>query len=345
LQQLAADNDGRYLDAQIDDSDVAVVLESNRLRENQNLVRADDRQFDTWDDTGPWLVLLALPFAALAFRRGWLLSLLLGVLLTSPPKPAYAGVWQDLWVNKNNQGRQAFESQSYGKAAGDFQDPAWRAAANYRNKNYQATAADLAGVDTVEGNYNRGNALAHLQQYEAAIAAYDRVLAAQPDHADAQHNKALVEKLLDQQKQQDQKNQGDQQQEDQQQGQQQDQQGEQSQQNQQQQKGQQQQQQQDGQQNQSQDQQDPQDQQQQDQDKKQERKDDQQQSEQDKKQQFSESELNSEQQQAIEQWLMRIPDDPGELLRNKFRYQTQQRLLQRLQNPALDQPQPGDPLW
>ena len=31
-------------------------------------------------------------------------------------------------------------------------------------------------------------------------------------------------------------------------------------------------------------------------------------------------------QQALEQWLRRVPDDPGGLLRRKFRYQTMQRL-------------------
>ena len=30
--------------------------------------------------------------------------------------------------------------------------------------------------------------------------------------------------------------------------------------------------------------------------------------------------------QALEQWLRRVPDDPGGLLRRKFRYQTMQRL-------------------
>ena len=32
---------------------------------------------------------------------------------------------------------------------------------------------------------------------------------------------------------------------------------------------------------------------------------------------------DQEQQQAMEQWLRRIPNDPGALLRNKFRYQYQ----------------------
>ncbi|VAW96337.1 Aerotolerance protein BatB / Aerotolerance protein BatC, partial [hydrothermal vent metagenome] len=35
--------------------------------------------------------------------------------------------------------------------------------------------------------------------------------------------------------------------------------------------------------------------------------------------------LSSEEQMAAEQWLRRIPDDPGGLLRRKFLYQYQQR--------------------
>ena len=44
--------------------------------------------------------------------------------------------------------------------------------------------------------------------------------------------------------------------------------------------------------------------------------------------------MDSEEEQAMQQWLMRIPDDPGELLRNKFRYQAQQQMFQQLQNPS-----------
>ena len=53
---------------------------------------------------------------------------------------------------------------------------------------------------------------------------------------------------------------------------------------------------------------------------------------------------NSEEEQAMQQWLQRIPDDPGELLRNKFRYQTQQRLFEQLQNPAQANAQ-ADQIW
>src|SRR5690606_24283907 len=38
-----------------------------------------------------------------------------------------------------------------------------------------------------------------------------------------------------------------------------------------------------------------------------------------------------EQQQALEQWLRRVPDDPAGLLRNKFRYQYQRRTEERIE--------------
>ena len=42
-----------------------------------------------------------------------------------------------------------------------------------------------------------------------------------------------------------------------------------------------------------------------------------------------ESEADKQAQQELEQWLRRVPDDPGGLLREKFRYQSRQRALER----------------
>lgn len=47
---------------------------------------------------------------------------------------------------------------------------------------------------------------------------------------------------------------------------------------------------------------------------------------------MEESDLTDEQKQSLEQWLRRVPDDPGGLLRNKFRYQHQQQLQERHRN-------------
>ncbi|MGV3592483.1 MAG: vWA domain-containing protein, partial [Gammaproteobacteria bacterium] len=187
LQQLASRNGGRYADAELTDSDIENLLGDEALLAADEALIEADRQYDTWNEAGPWLLLLALPLAALAFRRGWLLCFAF-VFVMVPDRAAYAFEWSDLWQRKDQQGSESFEGENYTEAAEEFEDPAWRAAANYRNQNYEQVVQDLAQLDDPESHYNRGNALAHLQQYEAAIAAYDRALAQAPDHADAQHN-------------------------------------------------------------------------------------------------------------------------------------------------------------
>jgi Ca-activated chloride channel family protein len=338
LQELAARNGGRYVDATLTDEDIEFLLDDTLFTETENLVDVE-REYDTWNEAGPWLLLLALPFAALAFRRGWLLGLAFLFVFT-PEHEAYALEWRDLWERKDQQGSESFTTENYAEAAAEFRDPAWRAAANYRGENYAQTVQDLALLDDPESHYNRGNALARLNQYEAAIAAYDQTLAQVPDHADALHNKEIVEKLLEEQQQQEQQNsEGDQQNEQQQDGEQQDQQSEQQSQDQQQQD-------QSEQQNGEQEQQEQEQQQQDQQNQSEQEKEGEQEEQEQQEQQASESEQpDTEEEQAMQQWLQRIPDDPGELLRNKFRYQSQQRLFQQLQDPALAEQQAAQQIW
>ena len=331
LQQLAEANGGLYTDAQLTDADVVALLEQEFLPTDENLTEVADRQFDAWYETGPWLLLLLLPVAALAFRRGWLLVLAIGVLVL-PAEPGYAWEWQDLWQRPDQQGSAAFRTEDYAAAAARFKDPAWRAAAAYRNQDYQATVSDLSTLDDPESNYNRGNALAHLGQFAAAIEAYDRTLAVVADHTDALHNKEIVQKLLEeQQKEQEQQEQQSGDQEQQQQQQEQNQQQDQQQQNQNQQQQQQDQQQQ---QQQNQDQQQSEQDQQQQQQEEEKQDENEEQEEQDQQEQEPADQRPNEEEQAMQQWLMRIPDDPGELLRNKFRYQAQQQQFEQLQNPT-----------
>jgi Ca-activated chloride channel family protein len=259
-----------------------------------------------------------------------------------PSAKTYAMDWQDLWQRKDQQGQEAFTQEQYEQAAEEFRDPAWRGAANYRNENYEQVVQDLVLLDDPEAHYNRGNALAKLQQYEGALTAYEQALAQNPEHVDAQHNQKIVQALLEQQEQENQEQQnseGDQQQ-DQQEG---DQQEQQNQEQQQQQSDQQQQQNQD-QQQQAGEQNEQQEQQSQDQAQQgeQEAEEGEQQEE---EMNPSESQASKEEEQAMQQWLQRIPDDPGELLRNKFRYQSQQRAFELIQNPAMAEQQAAQQIW
>ncbi len=55
----------------------------------------------------PLFAVLLLPLAALAFRRGWLLGVVLCTGLLAQPKHAMAFSWDDLWQRGDQQAARA----------------------------------------------------------------------------------------------------------------------------------------------------------------------------------------------------------------------------------------------
>jgi len=106
--------------------------------------------------------------------------------------------WSDLWSTPDQRASRAFESDDLAQAATLFENREWQAAANYRSGNYQQSIDALAGIESADAYYNTGNAYAQLKQWQAALDAYDQALALQPKHGDAKHNRALVEEQLKQ---------------------------------------------------------------------------------------------------------------------------------------------------
>ncbi|MGA1741842.1 MAG: VWA domain-containing protein [Pseudohongiellaceae bacterium] len=336
LQELADSVNGRYANVVLSDNDIDFLLEQTLLDETRNL-RDVEQEFDTWAEAGPWLLLLVLPLAAFAFRRGWLLSICL-LFLINPQQQAQALSWQDLWANKNQQGSQAFTTEQFDSASELFEDGNWRAASYYRNGNYQAALNELNAQQGINAEYNKGNTLARLERYQEAIDAYDAVLAEQPDHADALFNKAIVQNLLEEQ----QNMQNEDEQEDDQSQEQEQSESEQSQSEQQQNQEQAQQSEQD-QENSEQSSEEQQESEVTDSDAGQEEQNEEE--EQSPDPETAQTQESAEEEQAMQQWLGRIEDDPGELLRNKFRYQTQQLLYEQLQNSGIPATEAPSQIW
>jgi Ca-activated chloride channel family protein len=200
LRRLAATGGGRYAALAPNDRDLDtlfppvlpldVALDSSVGEEGAG----EQYEADVWLDRGLVLVVVLLPLLALSFRRGWICVWLL-VLLAPVPR-AQAFEWQDLWQRPDQRGREALEAQEAARAAELFENPEWRSAAQYRAEQFEASAASLANVDSAEGHYNRGNALAKAGQLPAAIAAYDRALELDPSHEDARYNRDLVAEFL-----------------------------------------------------------------------------------------------------------------------------------------------------
>ena len=321
LRALAVAGGGRFSQLSTDDRDLDYLLSGeagSRLASDESLAT------DRWREEGPWVVLLLLPLGAMAFRRGWILLVALAILPMS--EPVYASAWDDLWQTRDQQAQALLEEGAAGDAVALFEDPEWKAVAQYRAQDYEASAQAFAQQEDTRSLYNLGNAMARQGEFESAIDAYEQVLEIDPDDTDAAYNRDLLQQIQEQQQQQQQQEDGEQQESSDQQGD-----GEQSDES-------------------SESDQDSSEQSEGESEDDSSQRDSEEASQEDlealqeelqraaeeaaqNEQQMAEQQLTpeelealrreQEQQQAMEQWLRRIPNDPGGLLRRKFRYQYQ----------------------
>ncbi|KRE89832.1 colicin transporter [Frateuria sp. Soil773] len=198
LAALAAAGGGRYVAMRDDRGDVEALHASLGAGTD---VAASGQRGEQWQDRGPWLLLLLLPLAALASRRGVLLLLPL-LLLPLLPGTAQATSWSDLWQRRDQQAAQALHAGDAKRAQQLARDPAWRGAAAYRAGDYAAAAQALRSLPDAQSQYNLGNALAKAGEYQPALDAYDRALELDPGNADAKANRKAVEDWLRRQSQQ-----------------------------------------------------------------------------------------------------------------------------------------------
>lgn len=209
LKSLARSAGGRFVSMQSNDDDIEYLMEQDEI--DRSASKEDQEQQDNfgdkWQEMGPYLLLLLLPFAAYSFRRGIISAVLVACLLPAYSPSAQASWWQDMWQTQDQQALKAFNQDNFEEAASTFENPLWRGTSQYKNQDYQGALESFSEVPPTdetypEAMYNAGNALAQLGELDRAIAAYDKVLASQPGHEDAAANKALIEKLKEQQEQQ-----------------------------------------------------------------------------------------------------------------------------------------------
>ncbi|QDH69178.1 VWA domain-containing protein [Marilutibacter alkalisoli] len=180
LRRVASAGGGRYARLAAEDND----LESLGVL-NADVADASEQAHagSAWLDEGFWLLPPVMLLLLLAFRRGATLAVLVFALWL-PMAPVQAADW---W----RRGDQVEHRRLTG------------AAEAYRREDYATAAEGYAGVDSATGHYNRGNALAKAGQYPQALEAYDRALQLQPGMEDAIANRAAVEAVMQRQPQQD----------------------------------------------------------------------------------------------------------------------------------------------
>lgn len=223
LRAISSRSSGAFSRISADDSDI-LALQASPIFGDETLSKENEDdllQGDVWQDMGVYLVVLVLPFAAYAFRRGLIMLVLVSTVLsftmnfvpsiahaqdtqTEATDPNAATWYQKLFNTPDQLGQQAYTSEQYATAAERFDDPMWQGAAHYRNQDFEAALEAFQAADGIEADYNQGNTLAKMGELDAAIAAYDKVIEQQPDHQRAIENKALLEKLKQEQEQQEQ---------------------------------------------------------------------------------------------------------------------------------------------
>ncbi len=307
LRTTANASYGRFKTSTIGDADILYVLDTQfEISEETEEV---DRQFDVWADRGYLLLLFVIPILAMGFRRGALLVLCL-VILPSPVHASMVGdLWDGLWQRKDQQAYSALNAGQPERAAQLFEQSDWRATADYRSGAFDAAAQ---AYEALEQKYNQGNALAKLGDYQGAISAYENVLSANPDHEDALFNKQLVEKLQEQKQQEESEQDNSEEQQESEENQDSDTSQQDS----------------DGEPGEEQDENTDQNSEEENSEEEEKEQNQEQGNEQEEKQSESTADQQNrdEQQEAMEQWIRRVPDDPGGLLKRKFQHETNQRL-------------------
>ncbi|AHG41942.1 membrane protein [Pseudomonas syringae CC1557] len=195
LSDFADQVGGSYRQARADEEDLkslGLLATPRQLRNDGQIV-----QLDTWADEGHWFLLPLLLIAALGGRRGWLLCL---PLLLMFPQTSQAFEFQDLWLRPDQQGQRLLEQHRPAEAAQRFEDSRWKGVALYEAGDYTSAAQRFAEGNSAADHYNRGNALARSGELEAALDAYEQALDRQPDFPAAQSNRELVQGLLDEAK-------------------------------------------------------------------------------------------------------------------------------------------------
>jgi Ca-activated chloride channel family protein len=174
LRRLASAGGGAYAAMTPGNDDLAAlgILDPPRA----DAMSAQGGTALVWLDQGYWLLPPLMLLALLAFRRGRGLAVVLLLCLALPWQPAQASA-RDWWLRPDQQAHARIEQGAQAYRKGDY-----------------ATAQTLwRGISDADAAYNRGNALARQGDYDAAIAAYDEALHLQPGMADAIANRRAVD--------------------------------------------------------------------------------------------------------------------------------------------------------
>ncbi|MDU0114497.1 VWA domain-containing protein [Psychrosphaera aquimarina] len=248
LMNFSNISNGVFVNSTATDADIRTLLAAtvSRPREKQNQDDSETNEDnsltgDDWQEFGPYIILLILPLVLTFFRKGATFLMMLILPFSFTPNKAIAAdngqakvdktaaitphpSWTDYAFKTQDQvGAELFNQQQFDQALESFENTQWKGASAYKAGDYQTALDYFKQNNSATGLYNQGNALANLNKIDDAIKAYDESLKLNPNDEKVMANRALLEQIKQQQKQDgDQQNQDGQQDKDQEGGQEQD---------------------------------------------------------------------------------------------------------------------------
>lgn len=196
LRRLAASGGGGYQSMTVDAADLRALGVLDPQSEGQAAARGE--KLTSWRDGGFWLLPLAMLLVLPVFRRGAGVAAMLSLMVLLPLSPgaarAQANPAQALAPQAANTRHARPDTGELWKRR-DQRDYArmQEGIDAYRKQAYPRAIDLFSGLDGADAHYNLGNALANAGRLDDAIAAYDRALALQPGMTDALANRKVVD--------------------------------------------------------------------------------------------------------------------------------------------------------
>ncbi|HYM86125.1 MAG TPA: VWA domain-containing protein, partial [Pseudoxanthomonas sp.] len=174
LRALGTAGGGNYQTISVDDSDLRALGVLDPGESGATPQRGEKGL--AWRDEGYWLLPLLMLLALFAFRRGGAFAAVVVCVCLPLAMPAHAAE-SSLWKRSDQQQHERIEQGVDAYHKGDF----------------ASAGKAFAGIDSADAFYNQGNALAKQGRYDEAIAAYDQALQRQPKMEDAIENRKTVD--------------------------------------------------------------------------------------------------------------------------------------------------------
>jgi len=120
--------------------------------------------------------------------------------------------WADLWKTPQQQAQEAFRNDNHEYLIDHAPDKDWQGAGEFSAGEFDQAAktyAERSRENDLQGNaaqatqslYNQGVSEVMSGEYQKALESFDQVLEREPDFADAEHNRSIVQQLIELQQQ------------------------------------------------------------------------------------------------------------------------------------------------